>query len=179
MVATENEKENHLNIAANSTIDFVGVRNILTNNFNNSAFVQVINISKDYLENEHNNINKLQKAIIYLLQARAEIELKNYDNATSLIKNSDKITKELESDNLKCLSLNTKAILHFKQDHLKRSFNLLQKAAELAIRLPGEMRILTLANIAKVLKRNNDPDAEVYQKTAEKMQEEFAFTGLV
>lgn len=167
------------NSLGNINIDFFGMRNLLTNNFNNSAFPEVLEISRDYLQKEEKNLSRIQKAIIYLLQARAEIELKNFENASALIRNAITLSKDSESEHLDCLILNTKAILHFYQNHTKRSINLLQKAAEIALNLPGELRILTLANIAKILKSKNDPDAEIYLKTAKRMQEEFAFNGLV
>ncbi|MDC1068422.1 AAA family ATPase [Candidatus Kapabacteria bacterium] len=164
---------------ANEQISFMGLRNLLTNNFNNSSFEKVIELSGSYLETEKTNLSKLQFAIVSLLQARANMELGNHDKAKNIINSVEKSLPEIESDNLECLFLNTKAILHFNQGHYKRSITLLQKSSELALNLPNELRIITLANIAKVLKQKNDPDAEVYYNTAKRLQEEFDFSGLI
>jgi ATP/maltotriose-dependent transcriptional regulator MalT len=134
-------------------------------------------MSNDYMINEKDYLTKKELILLLLMSAKLEISSGDFPNAKKHISEAESILEQELDKSLECLALNINAALHNKQGHYSRAGKFLRKAADLAITLPAELRLLTLSNISILLESDSPDEAIIYKNAAEKLKSELEYNN--
>ena len=118
-----------------------------------------------------------EKVLLLCMTAKVEINSGDIINAKAHLSEAEKLLEKEDNKSLSCLFLNINSALQNKQGHYARARKYLKRAADLAIELPAELRLLTLSNISVLLEKEDNSEAKVYKDAAKKLQEELEFNN--
>jgi energy-coupling factor transporter ATP-binding protein EcfA2 len=131
----------------------------------------------DYSERFKTQLLVSERALFLILAARAATELPELDRAEDLCMQASALTSDAADISTECLLLNAFAAIRLKQNQFDEAHNYLLKAAEQSLKLPQEMRLLTLSNIALLLEDRDPTQAAKYRNAAAKMSASLRFSG--
>lgn len=144
---------------------FSEFRKNLVNKFEGKLFNQIINDVTDYTTNH--KIVEDEKLQLNAFVIRSYTELGEYNKAKELI---DLINKKFNNnfDKIKnpvaeCMYLNSIAMYYIEQKKYNQAFDILKNAAKKSLKLPNEMKLMTMMNIYNLLKITS-PDKSVQYK---------------
>lgn len=175
-------KDNQLNSNGSGSgsaniMSFSDIRKIILRDYSKGEYLSSIQLSNEFLKNEEKYLTNKELILLLIMTAKLEINSGDLPNARKHINQVEKLIEQEEDKTLECLFLNINAALHNKQKHSTRASKFLRKAADLALELPLEMRLLTLSNIA-ILLENESPDESItYKNAAEKLKTELEYSN--
>ena len=159
------------------SLSFSDVRRLMIRDFHKGEFQKSIQLGNEYFKTEFEYLTSSEKVLLLCMTAKVEINSGDIINAKSHLSEAEKLLEKEENKSLNCLFLNINAALHNKQGHYARARKFLKRAADLAIELPAELRLLTLSNISVLLDKENNSEAKIYKEAAKKLQEELEFNN--
>jgi hypothetical protein len=180
------QSESNSDVASSGGIDGGGVgammsfsdlRKYIVRDYFKGDYVKSIQISNDFIKNESEYLTKKELTLLLLMTSKLEVNEGDYVNAKNHLNQAEKLISDIEDNTLECIILNINAALHNKQGHFSRAAKYLRKAADLAISLPLELRLLTLSNIAILLEKESPAEALIYKNSAEKLKSELEFNN--
>lgn len=155
--------------AASSFIDFSSLRRILVDEFLGAEYSSVADKSIAYFNARASNLRLVEQAQLLSLAVRAYIEIKDFSSADNYLKKALELP-ELNKDAIaESFVFNTAAILLNIENKLEDSLNYLRKAAQRAIHLPPEIRLLTLSNIALIQGKMDPSKSKKYHAGIKKL----------
>ncbi|MES2765234.1 MAG: AAA family ATPase [Bacteroidota bacterium] len=131
----------------------------------------------DYSERFKMQLLTSERALFLILAARAATELSELDRAEDLCMQASALTSDAADISTECLLLNAFAAIRLRQNQFDEAHNFLLKAAEQSLKLPQEMRLLTISNIALLLEDRDPAQAAKYRSAATKMSTSLRFNG--
>jgi len=161
----------------NSLISFGDLRKLIVRDYLKGEYLKPTKMSNDYLANEKEYLTNREIILLLTMTAKLEISSGDYPNAKKHIIEAENILEQEQDKSLECLILNINASLHNKQGHYSRAGKFLRKAADLAISLPAELRLLTLSNISILLESESPEESIVYKNAAEKLKSELEYNN--
>lgn len=161
----------------NSLISFGDLRKLIVRDYLKGEYLKPTKMSNDYLANEKEYLTNREIILLLTMTAKLEISSGDYPNAKKHIIEAENLLEQEQDKSLECLILNINASLHNKQGHYSRAGKFLRKAADLAISLPAELRLLTLSNISILLESESPEEAIVYKNAAEKLKSELEYNN--
>jgi hypothetical protein len=128
----------------------------------NDSSQNLINNIEQFLNLSKNEADKI-KASLLLIKIYTEVE--RYSEAAKILSNLNYSVNHSMPSETDILFLNAKAILEYKQGRIEKAISILQEeAAPLSIKLGPELKLLTLSNIAIVLKNVDPADSLKYKQ---------------
>lgn len=124
------------------------IKHLLADNFSLTV-AKVDNILAD----ERVDIDLDERLQLKSIKAKAMVELGKFDEARELL---EAVSKDAAADNngqIECVVLNIEALIHLAEGNSAAAISVLEKATGIAMSLPQELMLLTLANIAVTLKQ--------------------------
>lgn len=158
-------------------MSFSDLRKYLVRDYFKGEYAKSIQLSNDFIKNEKEYLTKKELSLLLLMTSKLEINEGDFISAKNHISQAEKLISDLEDNSLECIILNINAALHNKQGHFSRAAKYLRKAADLAIKLPLELRLLTISNIAILLENESPSEAILYKNSAEKLKAELEFNN--
>ncbi len=152
---------------------FAEVRKAIVKEYHRDNFHGAASLAVNFLEGRRDDFDPGQQAQLLSLAAKANIELEQFELAEEQC--SDAHTKASGDSIPECFVLNTYALLRFRQKRTSDSLAYLQDAASKTMSLPQELRLLTLANIAKVMEEVFPENAKRYYDAALHLSRELSF----
>ena len=172
-----NSTGNGVGGSGSNMISFGDLRKLIVRDYSKGEYLKPIQMSNDYMINEKDYLTKKELILLLLMSAKLEISSGDFPNAKKHIAEAESILEQELDKSLECLALNINAALHNKQGHYSRAGKFLRKAADLAISLPAELRLLTLSNISILLESDSPDEAIVYKAAAEKLKSELEYNN--
>lgn len=158
---------------------FITTRRNLIQNFNNGKLEQVVSVADNILSQNEEDFNFAETIQVLMILTRAYIELGDYEMAEQKIKLAEELNAKYDDAISKCLILNTNSTLQLALEKQQMALELLKKAAQLSLKLPTELRLLTMFNIAKVLEQSDTKLADKYRQAAIKLASNLKFSSIL
>lgn len=159
------------------SLSFSDVRRLLIRDFHKGEYQKSIQLGNEYYKNEYEYLSNSEKILLLCMTAKIEISSGDYINAKKHLSEVEKLIEKEDNKSLECLFLNINAALQNKQNHYARARKYLKKAADLAIDLPAELRLLTLSNISILLEKEEKGESKIYKNAADKLREDLEFSN--
>ncbi|MBS1537150.1 MAG: AAA family ATPase [Bacteroidetes bacterium] len=115
-------------------------------------------------------------AQLLVLAAKARIEMGDIPTAREHCHVCLEILESTPSFENSCLVMNTLAVISMSSGDVAQGWDYLHKAAELSTKLTNEYRLLTITNIALLMKKSQPQDAARYKKAAKALSKSLQFS---
>ena len=140
--------------------DFISMRNRLVDAYHNNEFEKVIEKTIFYINNSI--LNPAEKIQLYSFAIRACIEIDHLEEAAKFSLQAKEYLSSNNDPIAECLYLNVCGLLKFHENQPEQAIEVLEDAAAKAATLPPELQLLTLSNIAQVVRHVNPKEAASY-----------------
>ena len=161
---------NDLNI-----IDFKIIRRLIVDDYHRKNYNSSIERALRYLDSNEIELRNDEIAQLYSLLIKSYIELNNFEKAEDYCILALKIIHSTNEPVAECLVLNSAAVLRNHQHKQSEAMELLRQAAQKAVSLPPEIRLLTLSNIALLIEQTNPEEAKKYYLASMKMSAKLGY----
>ncbi len=131
----------------------------------NSALTRIRDIQDGYKE----VLTAAEILKIALMEAKITLDIGDINASEKLITKIEEEIESIEDKEIKCFYYNVKSLHQAAISNSAQANYFLQLAAESAVGLSAEMRLLTISNIAMLMGEQSSPNAEKYLKTAKKL----------
>jgi len=138
-------------------------------------FDSAIELISLFLKNYENELDDAQKAQLLTLSAKAHLEIGQLADADDLCDKALLLAETSHNDAAMCFTLNIKAMIENNKSGSQGSNKFLMRVAREAINMPAELRLLTISNIATILKDSGNNDSRKYSEAARKLCYELNF----
>lgn len=151
-------------------INFESVRLAIVNNYHLNNYDIAAQKALDYIENNQ-DLPTIESSQLYSMAAKAFIELQELDKAEKIIFKALELLNVKSEPQAEHFVLNTAAILYHDLGNMSKAFEYLEQAAQKAVNLPPELRLLTVSNISFILKNTQPAKSKRYYDAAVKLCE--------
>lgn len=159
----------------NDDFDFVIARNeVLDEVFANRYENAISKAENIYYTNSH-RLRLLEKVQLLSIIARSYISINDFTTAESKINEATQLITAKPNLQAECFILNTTALLDAEQGRHSQALEKLRLAARLSMKLPKELKLLTVTNIAKVMESKDPEMSASYKKAAISLAEKLNF----
>jgi len=149
--------------------DFITVRKIIVEYYHKNKFDEAVEYALNYLNKNESELRSSEVAQLLALIVKSYIE----SGQTELAENySDRALSLIESHNdpiAECFVMNALAVLRYQQGRKDDMLAYLKKAAQKAIALSPELRLLTLSNIALLTEESEPSKARRYYESVRRL----------
>jgi predicted ATPase len=162
------EYENGEQISNQSTVandvTFKDIRKAIVENFHSKKYNQAIELSRDVLDFRQDTLSDSEKSLLYLFISRNYLETDDISNAETYCDKAFTLTQNQNESMTECLVYNMYSIIRSAQNRKTEAEEYLKQAVEKVLKLPQELKLLTLANIGLLLKDINPLKSEKYMR---------------
>lgn len=160
---------NNNNSLDNKLTPFLDYRRKVSKYFENDNFNDII-VETNRFVNE-NSLKELEIIESNSFLIRTYTNLNDFANAKTIIDHTNKLlTQKTNNTIAECFYLNSVAVYYFEIKKYNQSLNTLQTAAKKSLKLPVELKLLTLMNINNLLKVISPEQTKNYQKVIDKLR---------
>lgn len=150
---------------------FVALRGKVVENILENQYQQAVSTAESYYSESFDRLNLLEKIQLLSMISRSYIGIKDFDNASTKIKEAEKLTSDVKEPQAECFILNTLSLMYAEQGRQHEAIRCLRKAAMMSLSLPEELKLLTLTNISKISADTDPEKSKSYAEVARKMAE--------
>lgn len=136
--------------------DFISIRRAIVDAFHQEKYQLAADTALDYLKQNEAMLRTFEKSILISLAVKSYLELDNAGMVSKLYDMGDHLVKNENDPVAECFIYNSQALILSYKGKNARAEEILRLAAQKAMNLPMELRLLTLANIASLIK-DTDP----------------------
>jgi tetratricopeptide (TPR) repeat protein len=155
--------------------DFVVARNQVLDEIFADRYESAISKAENIFELNHNRLNLIERVQLLSIIAKSYVSIQDYTRAESKINEATKLIKATPNEQAECFILNTTALLDAEQGRQTEAIEKLQQAARLSMKLPKELKLLTITNIAKLVETRDPQMSANYKKAAKKLADSLNF----
>ncbi|MDT3740515.1 MAG: AAA family ATPase [Candidatus Kapabacteria bacterium] len=170
--------DNNTQIFDSSIIDFTLYRKSIINDILSGKYESAVDKAGSLLGRTDVDLNTAEKAQLLTLQAKCLIEIHDFTKAEIIVNQANDLIKSKSDEQAECLVYNLTAQYYNAAGNMPKSYYFLDKSANLVSKLPLEMRLLTLANIAVITQKSSPDKAKEYMKAARKLSKSLNFDKL-
>lgn len=149
--------------------DFKTVRKALVKEFLNGNFTKTSDFADEYIESQADELTASQNAQIMSIAAKAKIETGALDEAEEQCERALELVGGGVDEYAECLALNVRAVIDSKRGLDEKANKHLRKVVEKSISLPDELKLLTLTNLAVILREKAPEKSREYVDIAKKI----------
>ena len=177
-VETDEDSKSFKEAYGNTYIDFKNIRRAIVEDYHKKNFSASALRAVSFFESKDMEFRSDEKAQLLALAIKAYVELGDYIKANKYSDIALKLVKTTKEPVSECLVLNSAALLSHSQKNKGTALIYLQQAAEKAIKLPEEIRLLTMANIALLTGNMETETAKPYYLAVLKLCSKYEFKDL-
>jgi hypothetical protein len=168
-ITSKTNNGNNNNSLDNKLTPFLDYRRKVSKYFENDNFNDII-VETNRFVNE-NSLKELEIIESNSFLIRTYTNLNDFANAKTIIDHTNKLlTQKTNNTIAECFYLNSVAVYYFEIKKYNQSLNTLQTAAKKSLKLPVELKLLTLMNINNLLKVISPEQTKNYQKVIDKLR---------
>lgn len=149
------------------------INDILTGRFENGSN-KVMNV----FNKMESILSQIEKTVLLCLAVKCYSEVHNTEKAEETLKTISDLLKIESTEQIECLYYNTASSYYFAVGNLPKSYFYLDKSANLVAKLPQELRLLTIVNIALTTKDSTPEKSVEYMRAAKKLSTSLSFEKL-
>jgi predicted ATPase len=172
------ESNNQNDIISDSLLDFRLFRKSILNDILNNKYDSAIIKINDLLLRKDLGINSAEKIQLLMLLTKCHIENHDYPKAEIILSEANTLLKSEPDEQSECLIYNISAQYHKAIGNIPKSFYYLDKSANLAPKLPQELKLFTIANVGITTLGSSPEKAREYIKAARKLSKSLNFDRL-
>ncbi len=150
-------------------IDFGETRKIIIGYYQNKKYRNAAEYALWYLRNNEKDLTDSERAQLLSLAAKSYAEDRALDKAEGLVENVREIIKNNGDPFIETIYLNSLAALKIYQNDMDAAYDTLKSAAQKALTLSPELRLLTLSNIMILLKDKQPTKSKRYYASIKKL----------
>lgn len=147
---------------ADSDRDFISIRRAIVDAYHQEKFQLAADTSLDYLKQNEHTLRSYEKAILISLAVKSFLEMGDSGMADKLFDMGEHLLKNERDPVSECFIYNSHALILSAKGLNTQAEETLRLAAQKAMNLPMELRLLTLANIATIVKDTDQHKAAKY-----------------
>ncbi len=158
--------------------EFSAIRRAVVNAYHQGKFSFAAGTASDYLKNHEDMLKVSEKSILISLIIKSYLDSGDIISAE---KYADIAKGLLNTENdpvSECFISNACAVLYYESGRKNEALDMLTKAAQKALKLPPEMRLMTLSNIVKVTKNDDPQKAHQYISAIKQLSSRLQFDDL-
>ncbi len=161
--------------SSNYPIDFSYLRRTVVDEFHKGKYDKSIELIETYLETHNNNLKPSEESQLLSLAARCYVEMGQLEEAKKYSVRAIDVLENYKEPIPECFAFNVEAIIDLQEGNTEKAFLTLKKAAKKSINLPPEIKLITIANIALLLKSIDERKAEKYLYAVRKMTKQLNY----
>lgn len=173
-IDTESSNEERLS-SSHFPIDFKYFRRQIVDEYHKKNYQKAIELAESYINSHKENLKPSEETQLLALSARCYIELNKLESAMEICNNALELLKDYKEPIPKNFLLNIKSLILFELGNFDEAYKMLQNAAKKSINLPDEIKLLSIANIAMLLKTIDSKQAERYLIAVRKLSKQLNF----
>lgn len=144
-------------------------RNRAVNMYLEGSYLQAADLLMKFYDNKGKELRINDSVLILTIASKCLIELKDFESAEQHLKIASDLINEERDLQAACFLYNTRAILEYEKKHYSQAQRYLDKAAKVAINLPPELRLMTISNVAIVLRKFSKEKSAQYFDAAKEL----------
>ena len=175
---SNNSSDNGIGLGSGVSFDkFKELRKNIVLNFENQRYNEIINSILDY-RNQNAKLSENEEVQLNSFAIRTYTELGELAKAKEIIEQSNKNNLVNNKTNVlsECFYLNSIAMYYIEQKKYNQAFDVLKNAAKKSLKLPLELKLMTMINIYKLLKITDPDKSKTYKNMIDKMQSKVAIS---
>jgi predicted ATPase len=155
--------------AVSNYYDFSASRKIIVEYYHQNRFNEAIEYALSFINKSENDLRSTEKAQLYALIIKSYIELNEMSLAENYAMQALDLIESFNDPIAHCFVMNSLAILRFYQNRKEEMMACLRSAAQKAIVLSPELRLLTLSNIALLSDESDSSKSKRYYESVRKL----------
>ncbi|MFC2130926.1 hypothetical protein ACFLSQ_05790 [Bacteroidota bacterium] len=149
--------------------DFIAIRKIIVEYYHNNRFNEAVDYALDYLNKNEEELRSSEKAQLFALMIKSYTESGQVELAEKYSMQAIELIEEHHDPIAECFVMNSLAVLRYNQNRKDEMFRYLKRAAQKAISLSPELRLLTLSNIALLTEEDEPLKSRRYYESVRKL----------
>jgi|GEM_PF-2360630 len=148
---------------------FLNYRRKVSRYFENENYNEIIDETNKFVND--NSLKELENIESNSFLIRTYTNLNDFASAKTIIDQTNKLLNKNSNNTIaECFYLNSVAVYYFEIKKYNQSLDTLQTAAKKSLKLPLELKLLTLMNINNLLKVISPDQTKNYQKVIDKLK---------
>lgn len=145
--------------------DFVLSRNEVLDDIFANRYESAISKAENIYYTNTNRLRLIEKVQLLSMIAKTYISLNDFTTAENKINEANQLLNGKPNAQAECFILNTTALLDAEQGRIVQAMEKLRLAARMSMKLPVELKLLTITNISKIVE-HQDPEMSASYKQA-------------
>ncbi|MFA7325777.1 MAG: BREX system ATP-binding domain-containing protein [Candidatus Kapaibacterium sp.] len=146
--------------------DFVFARNEVLDDIFATRYESAISKAENIYYTNTNRLRLIEKVQLLSIIAKSYISINDFATAENKINEATQLLKEKPNAQAECFILNTTALLDAEQGRTVQALEKLRLAARMSLKLPVELKLLTITNISKIVEQQDPEMSASYKKAA-------------
>ncbi|MER3329632.1 MAG: DUF2791 family P-loop domain-containing protein [Candidatus Kapaibacterium sp.] len=146
--------------------DFVIARNEVLDEIFATRYESAISKAENIYHTNTNRLRLIEKVQLLSIIAKTYISISDFSTAENKINEATQLLKESPNAQAECFILNTTALLDAEQGRTVQAMEKLRLAARMSMKLPVELKLLTITNISKIVEQEDPEMSASYKKAA-------------
>ncbi len=172
---TESSANSNGGISEFATMEFNSIRKAVIKKFLERDFISATDLAQSYMDDEEVTLDDAEKAQLLAIIARCKIETNDFDSAENYCREAQKAADNSNNELAECIAINTFALLRFSQERYNDAIIYLQDIAKKALKMPVELRLLTISNIYRIMDKKTPEKARQFRESAAKLSSELKY----
>ncbi len=159
----------------NEDFDFVFARNEVLDDIFATRYESAISKAENLYQTNTSRLRLIEKVQLLSIIAKTYISLNDYTTAENKINEATQLIKAKPNSQAECFILNTSALLDAEQGRTVQALEKLRLAARMSMKLPVELKLLTITNISKIVEQQDPEMSASYKKAAISLADKLNF----
>jgi len=155
--------------------DFVVARNEVLDEIFATRYESAISKAENMYHTNTHRLRLIEKVQLLSIIAKTYISINDYSTAENKINEATQLLKESPNAQAECFILNTTALLDAEQGRNVQAMEKLRLAARMSMKLPVELKLLTITNISKIVEQEDPEMSASYKKAAISLADKLNF----
>lgn len=155
--------------------DFVIARNEVLDEFFATRYENAISKAENLYHTNTHRLRLIEKVQLLSIIAKSYISISDFTTAENKINEATQLIKEKPNAQAECFILNTTALLDAEQGRTVQAMEKLRLAARMSMKLPVELKLLTITNISKIVEQQDPEMSASYKKAAISLADKLNF----
>lgn len=155
--------------------DFGFARNEVLDEIFATRYESAITKAENIYYTNTNRLRLIEKVQLLSIIAKSYISINDFVTAENKINEATQLLKEKPNAQAECFILNTTALLDAEQGRTVQALEKLRLAARMSMKLPVELKLLTITNISKVVEQQDPEMSASYKKAAISLADKLNF----
>ena len=155
--------------------DFVIERNEVLDDIFANRYESAISKAENLYYTNTNRLRLIEKVQLLSMIAKTYISLNDFTTAENKINEANQLLNGKPNAQAECFILNTTALLDAEQGRTVQAMEKLRLAARMSMKLPVELKLLTITNISKIVEQQDPEMSASYKQAALNLADKLNF----